>query len=315
RTPARPRDSNSARNTGSTRTSIDDAIDDSFCEDAVSPEIIVITLYPQCLSRERVVAHQQIEHHVRVADEAFHLFPAASAQWWIAAREGSREYRLQRRRDVDDEVRHGHQAAERLDILTTRGMVDVDEDVVGGMDRALVHQHGLPAVRLAGQDGVDAELPQHASARTQRGDGPVGVASYHGHGEGQEVAVSAEGDRLPHAPEVEREVLERRVAADRARKPGQRDVLGGGDRQATAGTLAPALLHEARRAAPRAAGDFNDHDDAFRLTAPGRAVWEARPESRSASPSVACPARRPVTCTARPLGGRAAEEALATAPA
>src|SRR5438093_875716 len=110
-------------------------------------------------------------------------------------------------------------------------------------------------------------------------------------------------------------VLERRMAADRAREPRQGNILGGGNRQAALGTLAQDLFQECRLAAPRAAGDFDDHGDAFRLTAPGRAVWEARPKSRSAAPSVACPARRPVTCTARPLGGRAAEEALATAPA
>jgi len=184
---------------------------------------------------------------------------AASAQRWVATGEGSREHGLQRCRDVDDQVRHRDQAAEHLDILATWGMVDVDEDVVGGMDRALVHQHGMPAVRLAGQHGVDAELPQHASGRAERGDGPVGVASDHGHGEGQEVAVSAEGDRLPHAPEVEREVLERRVAADGARKPRQRDVLGGGNRKAALGTLAQDLFQECRFAAPRAAGDFDDH--------------------------------------------------------
>ena len=80
-----------------------------------------------------------------------------------------------------------------------------------------------------------------------------------GSGEDQEVAVSAEGDRLPHAPEVEHEVLERRMAADRARKPRQRDVLGGGNRQATLGTLAQDLFQECRLAAPRAAGDFDDH--------------------------------------------------------
>src|SRR5207247_11133192 len=132
--------------------------------------------------------------------------------------------------------------------------------------------------------------------------GPVGVAPYHGHGEGEELAVSAEGDRLPHAPQVEREVLERRMAADRAQEPGQRDVLGGGNRQVALGTLAQDLFQECRLAAPRATRDFDDHDDAFRFTAPGRAVWEVRPESRTASPSVAWPARRFVTFIARPLG-------------
>ena len=138
---------------------------------------------------------------------------------------------------MDDEVRHRDEATEGLDLLAARRMLDVDENVVGRMDRAFVYEHRVPAGRLAGQEGVDADFPQYGAVRPQAGGERVGVASYDCPGEGEKLEGSAAADHLARAPEIERDVLQSRVAEDQAPEPRQQDILRGGNPQAARGAL------------------------------------------------------------------------------
>jgi len=169
--------------------------------------------------------HQLIPKDVAVADESFGLLAGSSSQRRIPARERPGEHHLQRRHDLNDEVRHGNQATERVDILRARRVSDVDQNVVGGVDGAFVDEHGL-AARPPGQRRMDAELSHDAAVRIQSGEAPVGVASDHRLRERQELEVLPGDDGLAQTSEVQGEVQEEAAGDDR---PGDRYGQGSRD--------------------------------------------------------------------------------------
>ena len=78
------------------------------------------------------MCRQLIPKDVAVADESFGLLACSSSQRRISAGEGPGQHRLQRRRDVNDEVRHGDEATEGVDILGARGPLDMNQEIQVG---------------------------------------------------------------------------------------------------------------------------------------------------------------------------------------
>src|SRR5437667_12623361 len=102
--------------------------------DSACSWVVAIAGYPHRSLSKRFVSDQLIQQDVAVADESFGLLACPSAQRRISAGEGPGKHHLQRRRDVNDEVWHGDEATEGVDILGARRSRDMNQDVVGGMD-------------------------------------------------------------------------------------------------------------------------------------------------------------------------------------